>query len=164
MLVQVPPGVVHVVERLAPGGIETFVLDMLRSGSPADRVFSLQETLPHLLSRWPTLYEFSDRIDAFEKNPGLQIGLIPRITARLRALRPQAVIVHHIGPLIYGGIAARLAGVALRCTCPDATTHGISRTVTPTACAKASPSGLSRSNHRWGICCRAAHERSDVEF
>ena len=37
--------------------------------------------------------------------------LVPRIAARLKEMRPDAVILHHIGPLIYGGLAARLARV-----------------------------------------------------
>ena len=37
-----------------------------------------------------------------------------KLVRRLRTLRPKAVHTHHIGPLIYGGIAARLAGVKSR--------------------------------------------------
>ena len=37
--------------------------------------------------------------------------LVAQLTARLRTLRPDGVIVHHIGPMIYGGTAARLARV-----------------------------------------------------
>jgi glycosyltransferase involved in cell wall biosynthesis len=112
MLVRLPKGVVHVVERLAPGGIETFVLDLIRSGSGMDRVISLQGTVPTLLSAWPALGDISDRLDALERGPGLQPALVPRLVRTFRTIRPQAVVLHHIGPLLYGGLAAKLAGVS----------------------------------------------------
>jgi glycosyltransferase involved in cell wall biosynthesis len=111
MLVRLPKGVVHVVERLAPGGIETFVVDLLRTGGGADRVISLQGSVPALLSAWPTLHDISDHVDALGRGRGLQPALILRLARRFRAFRPQAVVLHHIGPLVYGGLAARLAGV-----------------------------------------------------
>ena len=106
-------GALHIVEHLAPGGIETFVLDLLRTGEPHDRVFSLQGTPTNLAKSWPALGEFSDRIDGFGRKPGVRPGLIIDLARRLRELRPYAVFAHHIGPLIYGGIAARLARVPL---------------------------------------------------
>jgi glycosyltransferase involved in cell wall biosynthesis len=104
-------GIVHIVEHLAPGGIETFVLDLLRSGGSNDRIFSLRGSTATLLSNWRTLGDFSDRIEAFSRPAGVHLGLVGTIASRLRALRPRAVFVHHIGPLLYGGFAARLAGV-----------------------------------------------------
>lgn len=111
MLARLPKGVVHVVERLAPGGIETFVLDLIRSGSGTDRVISLQGTVPSLLTAWPALGDISDRIDALGRAPGVQPALVPRLVRAFRTVAPQAVVLHHIGPLIYGGLAARLAGL-----------------------------------------------------
>jgi glycosyltransferase involved in cell wall biosynthesis len=104
-------GVVHIVEHMAPGGIETFVLDLLRIGGSNDRIFSLQGNKPELLSRWRALHGFGDRLEAFNRPAGIHLGLVGTIASRLRALRPGAVFVHHIGPLLYGGLAARLAGV-----------------------------------------------------
>jgi glycosyltransferase involved in cell wall biosynthesis len=112
MLVRLPKGVVHVVERLAPGGIETFVLDLIRIGSGLDRVISLQGSVPALLSDWPALGNISDRVDALDRRPGVQPSLVPALVRKFRAIRPQAVVLHHIGPLIYGGLAAKLAGVS----------------------------------------------------
>jgi glycosyltransferase involved in cell wall biosynthesis len=112
MLFRLPKGVVHVVERLAPGGIETFVLDLIRSGNGTDRVISLQGTVPALLSAWPALGDISDRIDALERASGVQPALVPRLARKFRTIRPQAVVLHHIGPLLYGGLAAKLAGLA----------------------------------------------------
>lgn len=104
-------GVVHIVEHLAPGGIETFVLDLLRIGGSNDRIFSMQGNKAKLLSSWRALHDFGDRLEAFSRPAGIHPGLVGAIASRLRALRPRAVFVHHIGPLLYGGLAARLAGV-----------------------------------------------------
>jgi glycosyltransferase involved in cell wall biosynthesis len=104
-------GIVHIVEHMAPGGIETFVLDLLRVGEASDRIFSLQGNKAKLLSNWGALQEFGDRLEAFDRQQGIRPGLAGVIASRLRAVRPRVVFVHHIGPLIYGGLAARLAGV-----------------------------------------------------
>ncbi|MFM1816673.1 MAG: hypothetical protein RLZ98_3368 [Pseudomonadota bacterium] len=103
-------GPIHVVDRLAPGGIETLVLDMLGAGSE-QRVFSLQGETKALVEHWRALDRYSDRIDAFSKGMGIEPSLVLRLTRRLRALAPRAVILHHVGPLLYGGIAARLANI-----------------------------------------------------
>jgi glycosyltransferase involved in cell wall biosynthesis len=99
-----------VVERLAPGGIETLVLDIARRGE-GDLLFSLQGTREELARAWPAVGELSDRIEAFGRRPGIDLPLIPRLARALRRVRPCAVFLHHMGPLLYGGIAARLAAV-----------------------------------------------------
>jgi glycosyltransferase involved in cell wall biosynthesis len=104
-------GIVHIVEHMAPGGIETFVLDLLRLGEASDRIFSLQGNKAKLLSNWAALNEVRDRLEAFNRKQGIRPGVAGAIASRLRALQPRVVFVHHIGPLIYGGLAARLAGV-----------------------------------------------------
>jgi glycosyltransferase involved in cell wall biosynthesis len=111
MLVQLPKGVVHVVERLAPGGIETFVIDLVRGADSPDRVISLQGSVAALLSAWPALDDIAGRIDALGRRPGVQLDLVPRLARKFRDMRPQAVVLHHIGPLLYGGLAAKLAGL-----------------------------------------------------
>jgi glycosyltransferase involved in cell wall biosynthesis len=104
-------GIVHIVEHMATGGSETFVLDLLRVGETGDRIFSLQGNKAKLLLNWGALQEFGDRLEAFDRKQGIRPGLPATIASRLRAVRPRVVFVHHIGPLIYGGLAARLAGV-----------------------------------------------------
>jgi glycosyltransferase involved in cell wall biosynthesis len=103
--------VIHIVERLGPGGIETLVLDALSAGSGDDRVFSLQGTAGELTAAWPRLKGIQPQVEGFGKEPGFHPSLIISLARRLRALAPSAVFVHHIGPLLYGGAAARLAGV-----------------------------------------------------
>ena len=95
---------------MAPGGIETLVLDMVRNCGDAV-VFSLDSAIDELTKGWPSLGAHCRRIEAFDRQPGIRPSLVPKLAARLRQIRPQAVIAHHIGPLLYGGAAARLAGV-----------------------------------------------------
>jgi glycosyltransferase involved in cell wall biosynthesis len=104
------PTTVHIVERLAPGGIETLVLDIVR-GSGDGRVLSLQGDRYELLAKWPALGPIGDRIEGFRRH-GRDIRLIPRLARALRAVNAKAVFLHHMGPLLYGGLAARLAGVS----------------------------------------------------
>lgn len=103
--------VIHIVELLAPGGIETLVLDLLRSGSPDDAVFSLSGSKEELVARWAALQPYAGQIEAFARPPKVDPFLALRIARRLRARNPGAVVLHHIGPLLYGGLAARLAGI-----------------------------------------------------
>lgn len=102
---------VHIVERMAPGGIETLVLDMVKALPGAHRVFSLAGNQSGLVAEWPRLARLGDGLEAFDRQPGLAPRLVGTIAARLRVVSPTAVIVHHIGPLLYGGLAARLANV-----------------------------------------------------
>lgn len=103
------PTTVHIVERLAPGGIETLVLDIV-GGSASDLVFSLQGDRPELLEKWPALRPISERVEGFRRN-GLDLRLVPRLTRALREANAKTVFLHHLGPLLYGGLAARMAGV-----------------------------------------------------
>src|SRR5690349_3138791 len=104
-------GLVHIVERMAPGGIETLVLDLVRAGSGRDSIFSLQASRSELTAAWTTLGGLDGALEGFGRRPGVQPGLSLALARRLSALRPRAVFVHHIGPLLYGGAAALLARV-----------------------------------------------------
>jgi len=97
------------VERLAPGGIETLVLDLV-AGTGAARVFSLQGERQELLARWPALVRIGERIAGFRRN-GRDPRLILQLARALREANTKTVFLHHLGPLLYGGLAARLARV-----------------------------------------------------
>lgn len=101
---------VHIVERLAPGGIETLVLD-IACGSHDSRAFSLQGSRAEVLKQWPALRPISARVEGLQRN-GLDIFLVWRLVRALRRADAETVFLHHMGPLLYGGLAARLAGVA----------------------------------------------------
>lgn len=104
---------IHVVNHMAPGGIETLVLDLMRGRATGERVIviSLEGRLTDLLAAWPALREFERDILAFEAPPGRRLGIVPKLRAALLQVAARRVFVHHIGPLLYGGLAARLARV-----------------------------------------------------
>lgn len=104
-------GTIHIVQRMAPGGIELLVRDLADQLPGENRIFSLEGTRKQIITSWPALQPFAKQIRGFSKGAGLNPMLVMQLSSTLKQLKPQAVITHHIGPLIYGGIAARLASV-----------------------------------------------------
>ncbi|HYN77143.1 MAG TPA: glycosyltransferase [Lamprocystis sp. (in: g-proteobacteria)] len=105
--------VCHVVQHLRPGGIETLVLELARLAPPGQvtAILSLEGTPQAALSAWPRLRQSGADLGFFAKAPGWRVGCLLALWRHLRQVRPRAVHTHHVGPLIYGGLAARLAGV-----------------------------------------------------
>lgn len=108
------PHLVHVVQHLAPGGIEALVLALTATTAHAATIISLEGTVETLIGQWPRLEAIRHRLLALEKAPGLTPGLVLRLAWHLRRLKATACFTHGIGPLLYGGAAARLAGVRHR--------------------------------------------------
>src|SRR5262245_61134691 len=104
-------GTVQVVQKLEPGGIETLALALSTALPAPNAIFSLEATEEALRAGWISARASPAPIDAFGKLPGVRPGLVLTLAQRLATLRPQAVITHHIGPLLYAGLAARLARV-----------------------------------------------------
>jgi len=103
--------VVHVVEHLAPGGIETLARDLVLASGGRARIISLQGARDALVADWPVLAPIANVVEGLNAGVGLRPATLRRLARRLRALRTRSVVLHHIGPLLYGGIAARMAGV-----------------------------------------------------
>ncbi|MEO1067009.1 MAG: glycosyltransferase [Pseudomonadota bacterium] len=104
-------GTIHIVQRMAPGGIELLVRDLASQLPGENRVFSLEGTRKQIITAWPALEPFSKQLRGFSKKPGVNPSLIWQLRHTFKQLKPQAVITHHVGPLLYGGLAARLAQV-----------------------------------------------------
>ncbi|WP_039990836.1 glycosyltransferase, partial [Vibrio azureus] len=104
--------IVHIVQHLSPGGLETLVLEMLRFANENDSVhiISLEGTKSFALKQWHKLEHFNDRITFLDKQSGISFKTLAKLYRRLRSLNPDVIHTHHIGPLLYGGIAARLIG------------------------------------------------------
>jgi glycosyltransferase involved in cell wall biosynthesis len=102
---------VHVVERMTLGGIETLVIDLVRHRRGQDHIISLSGTVDDLVAQWPALAMLRGKFEALDRPQSVDPGLVLALALRLVALKPAAVVLHHIGPLLYGGLAARLAGV-----------------------------------------------------
>jgi len=101
----------QVVQHLQPGGIETMVLALLKHQPFYTVIFSLEGCKDDAIKRWPILAKVSDRLVFLEKPPGFTILLIWQLVAQFKLHRVNAVHTHHIGPLLYGGLAARLANI-----------------------------------------------------
>jgi glycosyltransferase involved in cell wall biosynthesis len=109
------PVVAHVVQHLRPGGIESLALEMVRSerGLARQIIVSLDGDRDDAIASWPRLAEFADRLYFLGKPPGF-VPLLPlQLAWLLRRQRASVVQTHHVGPLLYGGVAARLAGCRL---------------------------------------------------
>lgn len=104
-------GVIQLVQRLIPGGIETLALELSTRLSGENRVLSLEWSNAQIIANWPAMAQAPCPIEGLEKKPGFRPEFVLALARRLRELRPRAVVAHHIGPLVYGGFAARLAGV-----------------------------------------------------
>ncbi len=102
---------IHVVQELAPGGIECLALGLCEQSDEPIGLVSLAGRANELIADWSALRPVAERITGFAKRTGFQPRLILELVRHFRQNRPSAVITHHIGPLLYAGIAARIAGV-----------------------------------------------------
>ena len=108
--------VVHVVQHLAPGGLEVMALELARMQSarlPAV-VLSLEGDAEQAIAAWPRLSSLAGQLAFAGKRPGFDPLLPLRLARLFRRWRPAIVHTHHVGPLLYAGTAARLAGVRAR--------------------------------------------------
>ncbi|MDX2158556.1 MAG: glycosyltransferase [Hyphomicrobiaceae bacterium] len=104
-------GALQIVQRMGPGGIETMALDLMRDPILGGDIISLAGTTGELVQGWPALAPLAGRIRGLGQGTISHGRLIAMLVRLLRRARPRAVIAHHIGPLLHGGIAARIAGV-----------------------------------------------------
>ncbi len=105
--------VLQVVQHLRPGGIETMVLDLMQRAADNTivHIASLEGTRAEAMAAWPRLRDHDGRLHFMAKKPGLDLVVLARLAKRMRELGVAVVHTHHIGPMIYGGLAARLVGV-----------------------------------------------------
>ena len=103
--------VAQIVQHLAPGGIETMVLDLQSHASVPENVhiLSLEGSFAEAASHWPRISDVP-RLHFLGKQPGLSYQSVKQLADLLKQLNVSVVHTHHVGPLLYGGLAARLAG------------------------------------------------------
>ena len=108
-----PKRCVQVVQHLRPGGIEALALDIAGGTDSLSQqlIMSLEGDAASSMKVWPRLSTLAGQLHFFAKRPGIQLGLLLKLVAFFRRHRVEVVHTHHIGPLLYAGIAARLAGV-----------------------------------------------------
>ena len=105
------PVIVHVVQHLKPGGIESFALEFQRAAQPFFDVHIISLEKHNVKCYWNNIDGFKDFIHVLDKKPGWQANIFSQLTVFFKKVNPMYVHTHHIGPLIYGGVAARFAKV-----------------------------------------------------
>ena len=102
--------ILQIVNTLQYGGLEKLVIELsaqLNSGQHESRVCCLE-------GPGPLQVEAERRrvaVHSLGKRPGVNLMVIPRLASLLRRERIDVVHTHNMGPLLYGSLAARLAGV-----------------------------------------------------
>jgi glycosyltransferase involved in cell wall biosynthesis len=105
------PVIVHVVQHLKPGGIESFALEFQRAAQPHFDVHIISLENQNVQCYWNNIDGFKEFIHVLNKAPGWQANIFTQLKNFFEDVNPMYVHTHHIGPLIYGGIAAKLAKV-----------------------------------------------------
>ena len=105
--------VIQVVQHMRPDGIETMALDLADFCEQHERTFiiSLEGDIESAIHHWPRLKPVADRLIFLGKKPGLAPVLIFRLSQLFKKLKAGTVHTHHIGPLLYAGMAARLSRI-----------------------------------------------------
>ncbi|MEM7653335.1 MAG: glycosyltransferase, partial [Pseudomonadota bacterium] len=104
---------VHIVQHLKPGGIETMALSLaLASQRFADvHVISLEGNGNEVELDFADAPDLRSKLHFLGKPAGVSWATVRELRRILARLQPASVYTHHIGPLLYGGIAGRMAGI-----------------------------------------------------
>ncbi|WP_299729793.1 glycosyltransferase [uncultured Endozoicomonas sp.] len=105
-----PLVIAQIVQHLAPGGIETMAIQLQHHAQDDDTVhiISLQGSQSASINAWNKLATLQN-IHFLDKSRGLSLKTIVQLKTLLKQLQVDIVHTHHTGPLIYGGIAAKLS-------------------------------------------------------
>lgn len=102
---------VHIIQTLAPGGIELLVMRLAAENPEKTRVLVLDQAPDRGSEAWDVAHQYAVKPRFMGKRGGVSIRLLRDLRRALAQDKPEAVFTHHIGPLLYGGLASRLAGV-----------------------------------------------------
>lgn len=103
----------HITQNMGcQGGIEVLVENMANYYDQKNQpvfIFSLQPKMPTECEDWSLESKITYGIQE-----GLSFRVIYDLVCWLKANKINVVVTHHLGPLLYGGLAARLAGITHR--------------------------------------------------
>ena len=104
------PTVFQIVQHLRPGGLEVMALSLLQAmtGRAHVKIIALDGTKDDALTHWPLLNSHADDLIFLDKKPGWSARTLFHLARLFQRHSPDVVHTHHIGPLLYGGLAARL--------------------------------------------------------
>jgi len=100
---------VQIVQHLRPGGIETMALDLhdyFQQQGDESYIISLEGDIESALAAWPRLSRHGRNIIFLDKPDKFSVAFLWKLIRVLKDLRTTVVHTHHIGPLLYGGLAA----------------------------------------------------------
>jgi len=105
--------IIQVVQHLRPGGIEIIALDLLDCAQNNEKtiIVSLEGELESAIKHWPKLEAYRKHLIFVNKQPGLRPSLVKTLMTIFKNTEADAIHTHHIGPLLYAGLAARLIGI-----------------------------------------------------
>jgi len=103
--------VAQVVQHLRPGGIETIVLALSKYQPFKTIIFSLEGTKEEAIEKWPILADVSSQLVFLNKPSGFSWSTLWQLHKLFKQYDVCAIHSHHIGPLLYGGLAAKLAHI-----------------------------------------------------
>ncbi len=105
--------VMQVVQHLSPGGLEIMALELKKINDlkATNMIVSLEGTKEESLTKWPRLKEIETDIVFLNKKSGFRPSVVFKLLHLFLKHSPESVHTHHIGPLIYAGLAARMANI-----------------------------------------------------
>ena len=105
--------IVQVVQHLLPGGLEIMCLDLQKFSAPNHEVHivSLEGSEQEMLYSWPRLHSLGAKLHFMGKKSGREPLLIIKLFRLFKRLNASVIQSHHIGPLLYAGLAAKMAGI-----------------------------------------------------
>jgi glycosyltransferase involved in cell wall biosynthesis len=114
--------VVHVVQHLSQGGIETMAVNMVNSLEDKlnMHLLSLTSDSETILANWSRASAINVPWKGMQKSAGVDISLINRLADYFHQNDIDVVHTHHIGPLLYAGLAAKKANCRIIHTEHDA--------------------------------------------
>lgn len=104
---------IQLVQHLRPGGIESLVLDLCQFAQEDRQVHivSLEGSKAEALAQWPRLAPFAEQLTFLSKPAGIGFSTVLQLSQLLKQKQVERLHTHHIGPMLYGSLAAKMAGV-----------------------------------------------------
>ena len=103
--------IIQVVQHLRPGGIESLALDLLAFADKNENnlIISLEGELESAIAHWPKLEQYREQLIFVNKQSGLSPSVLLTLIKIFKQKQVDTIHTHHIGPLLYAGLAARLS-------------------------------------------------------
>lgn len=100
--------IVQIVQHLKPGGIEKLAIDIMKYRQQGTQVFvvALEGDMDTCVTRWPELAEHQEQLIFINKPTGFKFSTVLQLRTWIKKLKATCIHTHHIGPLLYGGLAS----------------------------------------------------------